>query len=176
MAIGVALDRSGSMTGLPLHMAKASASALVSSLCEADTLELIAFDAIPKRIVASVSAKRRTEMLTAIEGITAGGGTELFSTLDALHAALIAVEIPRRHVVVITDGRFPTNGVEELVDAMVIDDVTVSTIAISQDADAELLAQMASAGGGRFQLVQDLAQLPAVLVQEVRTARADARR
>ena len=51
VAMALVIDRSGSMTGLPLEMAKQAAKATADTLAADDLLEVIAFDSQPTRIV-----------------------------------------------------------------------------------------------------------------------------
>jgi PAS domain-containing protein len=51
VAMSLVIDRSGSMTGLPLEMAKQAARATVDALSPDDLLEVIAFDSTPTRFV-----------------------------------------------------------------------------------------------------------------------------
>ena len=51
VAMALVIDRSGSMTGLPLEMAKQAAKATADTLAGDDLLEVIAFDSQPTRIV-----------------------------------------------------------------------------------------------------------------------------
>ena len=79
VAMALVIDRSGSMTGLPLEMAKPAAKATADTLAADDLLEVIAFDSQPTRIVQMTPAKHRARIQSDIARIQAGGGTEIFS-------------------------------------------------------------------------------------------------
>jgi Ca-activated chloride channel family protein len=100
------LDVSGSMAGEPLAQAKRVVSAIVATLGERDSLELIAFASSPrrwKRGATRTSADARREAQAWIAALSAGGGTEM------RHAIEEALEPLRsdaqRQVVVVTDGQ-----------------------------------------------------------------------
>ena len=76
------------MQGLPLEMAKQAAKATADTLAADDLLEVIAFDSQPTRIVRMTPAKHRARIQSDIARIQAGGGTEIFSALDAAYQAL----------------------------------------------------------------------------------------
>ena len=90
VAMALVIDRSGSMTGLPLEMAKQAAKATADTLGPDDLLEVIAFDSQPTRIVQMTAAKHGARIQADIARIQAGGGTEIFPALDAAYQALSA--------------------------------------------------------------------------------------
>ena len=83
VAMALVIDRSGSMTGLPLEMAKAAAKATVDTLSSDDLIEVIAFDSAPTRYVKMQPARNRSRIENDIARIQPGGGTEIFPALDA---------------------------------------------------------------------------------------------
>ena len=76
VAMALIIDRSGSMTGLPMEMAKAACVATLSALQPDDMLEVIAFDSSPTRYVKLQPARYRSRIQTDVERIQPGGGTE----------------------------------------------------------------------------------------------------
>jgi Ca-activated chloride channel family protein len=107
----VLLDTSGSMEGRPLEQAKKVTSAIVESLGESDSLELIEFSAAPRRWKAEpvrASARARGEALAWLEGRRAGGGTEM---RDAIFEALRPLRSgSQRQVVLVSDGAIGFEG------------------------------------------------------------------
>jgi Ca-activated chloride channel homolog len=99
------LDTSGSMGGEPLEQAKRVAAALVDTLTEQDSLEMIEFSNSPRRWKKEAvpgTAKARQEAIAWIRKLDAGGGTEMQSgVLEALRP--LDAE-SQRQVVLITDG------------------------------------------------------------------------
>src|SRR6266498_3081437 len=79
VAMSLVIDRSGSMTGLPLEMAKQAAKATVDTLSSDDLIEVVAFDSTPTRAVKMQPARNRSRIENDIARIQAGGGTEIFS-------------------------------------------------------------------------------------------------
>src|SRR5690606_15888747 len=82
VAMALVIDRSGSMSGLPMEMAKAACRATVGTLQSDDLLEVIAFDSTPKRYVKLQPARYRSRIQSEIMQIQAGGGTSIFPALD----------------------------------------------------------------------------------------------
>ncbi|HEY3445586.1 MAG TPA: VIT domain-containing protein [Myxococcales bacterium] len=101
----VLLDTSGSMGGEPLAQAKRIVAALVDSLDARDRLEMIEFSTSAHRFkwrAAEASPKLKKKALAWLDGLEAGGGTEMregiFEALEPLRADA------QRQVVLVTDG------------------------------------------------------------------------
>jgi Ca-activated chloride channel family protein len=166
VAMALVIDRSGSMSGLPLEMAKQAARATADTLAADDLLEVIAFDSQPTRIVKMMAAKHRARIQSDIARIQAGGGTEIFGALDAAYQALTVTQARKKHVILLTDGQASQNGIRELVQAMSAEGITVSTVGLGAGIDDSLLRTIADLGGGRFYKVVDPQSLPRVFTKE----------
>jgi hypothetical protein len=92
VALALVIDRSGSMAGLPLEMAKAACSATVSTLKGDDLVEVIAFDASPNRYVKLQPARYSSRIQNDILQIQSGGGTAIFPALYAAYQDLTVVQ------------------------------------------------------------------------------------
>jgi Ca-activated chloride channel homolog len=166
VAMSLVIDRSGSMTGLPLEMAKSAAKATVGILGADDLVEVIAFDSAPVRYVKMQPAKNRSRISSEIARIQAGGGTEIFPALDAAYQDMTVTQARKKHVILLTDGRAPTGGIHDLVSAMISESITVTTVGLGGDVDEQLLKMIADVGGGRFHAVQDPSNLPRIFTKE----------
>ena len=164
--MALVIDRSGSMTGLPLEMAKQAAKATADTLAADDLLEVIAFDSTPTRIVRMTPAKHRARIQNDIARIQAGGGTEIFPALDTAYQALSTTRAKKKHVVLLTDGQAPQNGIRDLVQAMGAENITVTTVGLGGGVDENLLRTIADVGGGRFYKVADPQSLPRIFTRE----------
>ncbi len=166
VAMALVIDRSGSMSGLPMEMAKAACRATVGTLQGDDLLEIIAFDATPKRYVKMQPARYRSRIQNEILQIQSGGGTAIFPALDAAYQDLAVVQARKKHVILLTDGRADSDGIRDLVQAMVAEAITVTTVGLGDGADADLLRVIAEAGGGRYHHVPDPNSLPRIFTRE----------
>jgi Ca-activated chloride channel family protein len=166
VAMVLVIDRSGSMSGMPLEMAKAAAKATADTLASEDLLEVIAFDSQPTRIVKMTPAKHRARIQNDIARIQPGGGTEIFGALDAAYQALTVTRARRKHVILLTDGQAPSGGIRDLTQAMVAEGITVSSVGLGGGVDETLLRMVADLGGGRFYKVLDPQSLPRVFTRE----------
>ncbi len=166
VALVLVIDRSGSMSGLPIEMAKAACSATVSTLEPNDLIEVIAFDSQPERYVRMQPARFRSRIESDISRIQPGGGTEIFRSLDMAYQDISVVQARRKHVILLTDGAAPTEGITELAQAMLAESITVTSVGLGEQAKNELLKQIADAGGGRYHAVPDANSLPRVFARE----------
>lgn len=166
VAMALVIDRSGSMTGLPMEMAKAACRATVETLQGDDLIEVIAFDSTPQRYVKMQPARYRSRIQNDIARIQPGGGTEIFSSLDMAYQDLSVVQARKKHVVLLTDGQAPVQGIRDLATGMLAEAITVTTVGLGEGVNQELLRTVADAGGGRFHLVPDPNSLPKIFTRE----------
>ncbi|MDP9033250.1 MAG: VWA domain-containing protein, partial [Myxococcota bacterium] len=166
VAMALVIDRSGSMTGLPLEMAKQAAKATADTLAPDDLLEVIAFDSQPTRVVRMSPAKHRARIQADIARIQAGGGTEIFSALDAAYQALSTTRAKKKHVILLTDGQAPQAGIRDLAQAMAAETITVTAVGLGAGIDEGLLRTISDVGGGRFYKVADPQSLPRIFTRE----------
>jgi hypothetical protein len=147
-------------------MAKQAAKATADTLAADDLLEVIAFDSQPTRIVRMTPAKHSARIQSDIARIQAGGGTEIFPALDAAYQALSTTRAKRKHVVLLTDGQAPQNGIRDLIQAMASEEITVTTVGLGGGVDETLLRMISEVGGGRFYKVSDPESLPRIFTRE----------
>lgn len=166
VALVLVIDRSGSMTGQPMEMAKEACSATVTTLQGDDLIEVIAFDSTPLRYVKMQPARYRSRIQNDILRIQPGGGTEIFPSLDMAYQDISVVEARKKHVVLLTDGQARTDGLFDLATAMLAESITLTTVGLGGGTNDELLRMLADAGGGRYHPVQDPSSLPRVFTRE----------
>lgn len=166
VAMILVIDRSGSMTGLPMEMAKKAAAATVEVLAGDDIIEVIAFDTQPQRYVKMQPARNRSRIRGQIARIQPGGGTEIFPALDAAYNDLSVTPARKKHVILLTDGKAPTGGIRDLTTAMIAEGITVTTVGLGGDVDEQLLKMIADTGGGRYHSAPDPESLPRIFTKE----------
>jgi Ca-activated chloride channel family protein len=166
VAMSLVIDRSGSMTGLPIEMAKAACRATVETLRGDDLVEVIAFDSQPKRAVKLQPARYVNRIRAEVATIQPGGGTAIFPALDAAYQDISVVQARKKHVILLTDGRADSDGIRDLVGAMIAEGITVTTVGLGDGADADFLRLIADAGGGRYHHVPDPNSLPRIFTRE----------
>lgn len=147
----VLLDTSGSMHGEPLQQAKHVVAALLDTLGEADTLELVEFSDRPRRL--GRRAERATPRFKAkaqswLASLRAGGGTQM---RDGIIAALSTLRAEaQRQVVLVTDGLigFEDEIVSEIANRLPAGS-RVHTVGIGSAVNRSLTGPAARAGRGQ---------------------------
>lgn len=166
VAMALVIDRSGSMTGLPLSMAKEACNATLGVLDGNDLIEVIAFDSQPTRFVKMQPARYRDRIERSISTMLPGGGTEIFHSLDMAYQDLAATEARRKHIILLTDGNAGSDGIYELAATAFTEGITITTVGLGDGVNASLLAMIAEAGGGRFHAAEDPSRLPRIFTRE----------
>ncbi|MCH2108558.1 MAG: VWA domain-containing protein, partial [Polyangiaceae bacterium] len=166
VAISLAIARSGSMSGLPLAMAKEACTATLGVLEPGDLLEVIAFDSRPTRFVKMQPARYRRRIQSAILSIRSGGGTNLFRALDLAYQDLAAIEARRKHIILLTDGNAGSDGLYDIAEAAFSEGITVTAVGLGEGVNRRLLEMIAEAGGGRYHAARDPSSLPRIFTRE----------
>nr|WP_275695560.1 VWA domain-containing protein [Fredinandcohnia sp. SECRCQ15] len=167
LGLVIVMDRSGSMAGNKLELAKEAAARSVELLREEDTLGFIAFDDRPWVIVETGPLKDKEDAVDKILSVTPGGGTEIYSSLEMAYKELEDLKLQRKHIILLTDGQSATGGsYESLIEEGKEKNITLSTVSIGSDADRALLEDLATQGSGRFYDVTDASVIPSILSRE----------
>ena len=163
----IVMDRSGSMSGSKFDYAKEAAARSVEMLRDGDTLGFIAFDDRPWEIIEAKPLSDKEEALDTILSVGVGGGTEIYSSLALAYERLSPLKLQRKHIILLTDGQSSTsNDYQTLIEEGTNNLITVSTVAVGQDADRALLESLAEMGNGSFYDVADESTIPAIMSTE----------
>jgi Mg-chelatase subunit ChlD len=172
-------DVSGSMSYDPLggsakiEMEKEALRQAIALLADGDEVGILVFNdrqtwAVPVTTIDGRASRDRIG--AAIDGITAEGGTEILPALSTGFDAIRASKAAVRHVLLLSDGKSRTGTADsyrQSVEDAVASGVTLSTVAIGDDADATLLSLLATIGHGRNYTAQRSADIPVVTAQDV---------
>ncbi|WP_313891446.1 VWA domain-containing protein [Psychrobacillus sp.] len=167
LGLMIVMDRSGSMSGSKLEYAKEAAARSVEMLRDDDTLGFIAFDDRPWEIIETAQLSDKHEAVDTILSVGAGGGTEIYASLALAYERLSPLKLQRKHIILLTDGQsYTANDYQTLIEDGAEDLITISTVAVGQDADRNLLESLAEMGGGNFYDVMDESTVPAIMARE----------
>ncbi|MCO4761119.1 MAG: VWA domain-containing protein [Myxococcales bacterium] len=168
IAMVLAIDRSGSMSGAKMALAKEAARATADALGHEDKIGVIAFDNIARTVVRLQRAGNRYRIATNIARISAGGGTHIYPALQQSLTALERVRAKVKHVILLSDGQAPRSGIDALVRQMRRTGITVTTVGVGTAVDRSLLEAIADRGGGRSYFTDRPETLPRIFVRETR--------
>lgn len=163
------IDKSGSMGGQKIELAKEAARAAVELLGNKDQIGVIAFDGSPYWVSEVKSASQKGSVMDRIAGIEAGGGTTLYPAMEEAYQALQATSAKLKHVIILTDGHSTPGDFDGMTQEMAASRITVSTVGIG-DADQSLLERIAEAGNGRYYFSSDASSIPQIFAKETMTA------
>lgn len=174
-ALVLVLDKSGSMgqqvagsRSTQQEIANRGSAAAIESLQPESLVGVVTFDSFSHTLIPIGPNQNSGQSAQRVLGIVPGGGTHLPPALERAHEMLLSVDVAKKYVVCLSDGRSDGRArVEAIVSAMAADGISVSTIAVGDQADSELLAKMAEIGSGEFHQVLNPEQLPRVLVDSV---------
>jgi Mg-chelatase subunit ChlD len=166
LALVLCIDKSGSMQGEKMDLAKQAAVATAGVLGPDDLLSVIGFDAVPVPVVRLQRAANRTAIQRQISSIQASGGTNILQPLKMAYDELQGAEAKIKHVILLTDGVASYEGIPELVDEMASRKITVSAVGVGAEADRTLLTTIAERGNGRYYFTQDAQSVPRIFTKE----------
>jgi len=171
-AVVLVIDKSGSMRDdNRIIYAKEAAKAVARQLKDIDLLGVIGFDDTPFVVVYLETMSRlRGVVENQIDRLKPGGQTYFLPALHEARRQLERVNASRKHIILLSDG--VTRGSQgELVDLVGVmkneQKITVSAVAISNDADVRVMKRVAQYGGGLFHHVVDPSSLPQVVLEQL---------
>nr|WP_286208003.1 VWA domain-containing protein [Clostridium caldaquaticum] len=171
MSMMLIIDKSGSMTGgsggiTKLDVAKEAAARTLDSLRIKDEIGVLTFDDTNYWVVKPKKAEDKESIRDDIGTIRPGGGTSILPALEEGYKSLKTSNAKIKHIILLTDGQAEQSGYDELVKRIKKDNITVSTVAVGQDADKFLLESIAKGADGRFYATDDISNIPTIFAKE----------
>ena len=163
------IDKSGSMNGVPIALARQAAKAAVELLSPRDSIAVVGFDSQAQIICEMTSASDVDSIQAAIDSLQAGGGTYMYPAMVAAKEMLESTPAKIRHMICLSDGHTQPADHQSLAEEMAEQGITVSTVALGQ-ADKQLLAQIAEVGRGRYYETDDPGNVPQIFTKETMQA------
>lgn len=177
--LSLAIDRSGSMAGSPLHHALKAAESVVDQLESNDTLSIVVYDDAVDTVVAPQSVNDKAALKKAIRQVRAGGITNLsggwLKSCEYVKQNLNPQRIDR--VLLLTDGH-ANMGIQNptvltaTAGQKAEEGVTTTTLGFGQGFNEDLLIGMARASNGNFYFIQSLDEASEVFGIELDSLRA----
>src|SRR5262245_4764392 len=170
LGMALVIDKSGSMQGDKIEMAKSAARSAAELLGNSDQVAIVAFDGATYVMSEMQSAGNKGRISDEISRIDAGGGTVMYPAMERAYEMLVATPARLKHVIVLTDGISAPGDFLGLASTMQGARITCSTVAVGNDADKDLLEEIARTGQGRFYITDDPAAIPQIFAKETVTA------
>lgn len=170
------VDRSGSMSGPKLELAKRAVEEAIAHLGDLDRFSIVAYDDTVDVVCESrpATAAARREATDLLRDIGPGGSTNLsggwlagceavarFASADGVDRVLLLTDGLANHGITDHD-ELATHAAE-----LRARGVSTTTFGVGNDFDEALLQSMADAGGGHFYYIADAAQIRDHIASEV---------
>jgi Mg-chelatase subunit ChlD len=181
LALMLVIDKSDSMGGYvgdagrggrpaqgttKLELAKMASFSAITLLNPFDQVGLVAFNTDTEWVIPLTEAGDRERIGAKLGALTHSGGTDIYKGLVEGFQALAQVKAIKKHLILLSDGLTPKADFEGLVKQMVQQKITVSTVALGEDADKWLMSQIAEWGQGRYYFANDADSVPRIFTSE----------
>ena len=170
LAMVLVIDKSGSMGGDKIELAKEAAKSAAELLGPNDKLGVIAFEGDTFWISEVQSASNRGRILDDISRLEAGGGTNMYPAMEEAFEALQTTVAKLKHVIILTDGISAPGDFQGIANSMASSKITLSTVGVGNGADEALLEEIAKIGQGRYYFTDDPNSIPQIFAKETVTA------
>ena len=166
-AVVLIVDKSSSMEGRKIELARLSALGVVENLRPIDQVGVLIFDNSYQWVVNIRKADNLTQIKRLISGITADGGTQIAPALNEGYRQIMRVKAPYRHIVLLTDGISEEGDSMTLAKDAVENQVTISTVGLGQDVNRLYLERLASTAKGKSYFLREFEGLQQLVLRDV---------
>lgn len=171
LGLVLVMDKSGSMMDgqygiTKIDMAKEAAIRSTESLRPVDYVGVVAFDGDARWVVDTQHPEDLDSIHEKILSIPATGGTNIYPGLALAYESLKGLNTKLKHVILMTDGQSMPGDYFGMLDKMKNEGITLSAVAVGQDADQSLLENLATQGNGRYYYTDEFADIPKIFTKE----------
>ncbi len=170
LSLIIVLDKSYSMYGRKIALAKEATKAALDLLEDTHRFGVVTFDWNPYTTIPLQTVSDREWIKEGISRIQASAQTNIYPALERAYEQLAESPSKVKHVILLSDGKTYPDDYQELVTRMEEDEITISTVAVGEEADRELLADIAEWGDGRSYFIRDAARVQQIFVEETQIA------
>ena len=165
--VGLIIDKSSSMEGRKIELARLSAIGVVDHLRPMDLIGVLIFDNSYQWAVPIRRAEDKSLIKRLISGITPDGGTQIAPALTEAYRKVLATHATYRHIVLLTDGISEEGDSLELATAAQGHNLTISTVGLGQDVNRSYLEKVATMAGGKSYFLNEPQGLEQILLKDV---------
>ncbi|HTS75894.1 MAG TPA: VWA domain-containing protein [Bryobacteraceae bacterium] len=166
-AVVLIIDKSSSMEGRKMELARQAAVGVVDNLRPIDTVGVLIFDNSYQWAVPLRRAEDRTLIKRLISGITPDGGTQIAPALTEAYKRILTSKATYKHIVLLTDGISEEGDSLDLSRDAVQKRVTISTVGLGQDVNRAYLEKIAQLAGGKSYFLNEPAGLEQIVLRDV---------
>ena len=165
--VALIIDKSSSMEGRKIELARLSAVGVVDHLRPADNIGVLIFDNSYQWAVPMRRAEDKGLIKRLISGITPDGGTQIAPALAEAYRKVQPSKSAYKHIVLLTDGISEEGDSLDLAKEALQHQVTISTVGLGQDVNRTYLEKVAAASGGKSYFLNEPQGLEQILLKDV---------
>jgi uncharacterized protein YegL len=167
--VALIIDKSSSMEGRKIELARLSAIGVVDHLKPTDSIGVLIFDNSYQWAVPMRRAEDKSLIKRLISGITPDGGTQIAPALAEAYRRVLPSTANFKHIVLLTDGISEEGDSIDLAKEALQHAVTISTVGLGQDVNRSYLEKVAATSGGRSYFLNEPVGLQQILLKDVET-------
>ena len=166
-AVVLVVDKSSSMEGKKMQLARQSALGVVENLRSIDSVGVLAFDNSFEWAVPLQRNDFPEETKRLISMIVADGGTQIAPALSEAFRLIKPQEAVYKHILLLTDGISEEGDSIALAREAALNEVTISTIGLGQDVNRSYLERVARSAEGQSYFLLDISALEQIVLKDV---------
>jgi Ca-activated chloride channel family protein len=166
-AVVLIIDKSSSMEGKKIELARQAASGVVENLRPIDLVGVLIFDNSFQWDVPIRRAEDKVLIKRLIAGIVPDGGTQIAPALAEAYRKVLPTHATFKHIVLLTDGISEEGDSLDLSKEAAAQHVTISTVGLGQDVNRAYLEKVAIVAGGKSYFLNEPAGLAQIVLKDV---------
>lgn len=166
-AVVLIIDKSSSMEGKKIELARLAAVGVVENLRPIDLVGVLIFDNSFQWAVPIRKADDRAQIKRLISGIVPDGGTQIAPALTEAYRRVLPTTATYKHIVLLTDGISEEGDSLDLSKEAANQHVTISTVGLGQDVNRAYLEKIAAYAGGKSYFLNEPAGLEQIVLKDV---------
>ena len=166
-AVVLILDKSSSMEGQKMDLARQSALGVVENLRPIDQVGVLVFDNSFEWVVTLQENQNPSATKDLISGIIADGGTQIAPALTEAFEKVRSSEAAYKHILLLTDGISEEGDSIALAKEAAELKITISTIGLGQDVNRAYLERVARTAEGTPHFLLDVSGLTQLVLKDV---------
>ncbi len=166
-AVVLIIDKSSSMEGRKIELARLAAIGVVDNLRPVDLVGVLIFDNSFQWAVPIRRAEDKAMIKRLIAGIVPDGGTQIAPALAEAYRRVLPARSTFKHIVLLTDGISEEGDSLDLSKEAAAQHVTISTVGLGQDVNRAYLEKVATMANGKSYFLNEPAGLEQLLLKDV---------
>ena len=165
------IDCSGSMNDesggvKKIELAKKGAIEALKALEDEDYAGVLAFSDTLEWIVPYQKVQDKDKLINEVSKLEPKGGTLIIPGLKEAAETIKNSDVKIKHIILLTDGQAEKKGFDKYISEMKKYGITLSTVAVGQDCDKDVLNHLSQSLNGRQYYCEDFKEVPQILLKE----------